>query len=187
MANETQQTLHTPQSSTGTAQSMKSIMDAYKTQAKIPLYDENSAMSAGAANENVGVTGKNIPLSMLRPSQTPVQSIDENGNVIRQRPSRGQIAREVESYGDIANAYRKMNGQAPVDEGYADDADDADGAETTPTATSALDGVKRFEAEYVEDIPEDEEGLLGILELVINNARANLEMLESLYVALGGE
>ena len=184
MANETQQTLHTPQSSTGTAQSMKSIMDAYNTQAKIPLYDENSAMSAGAANENVGVTGKNIPLSMLRPSQTPVQSIDENGNVIRQRPSRGQIAREVESYGDIAKAYRKMNGQAPVDEGYADD---ADGVETAPTTQSGLDGVKRFEAEYVEDMPEDEEGLLGILEVAINNARANLEMLESLYVALGGE
>jgi len=33
-------------------------------------------------------------------------------------------------------------------------------------------------------MPEDDEGLLEILELAIRNARANLEMLESLYAAL---
>ena len=102
--------LHVPQSKSGSAlnsQSVKSIMDAYKTQSKIQLYDESSAQSQGAGNENIGVTGRNIPLSMLRPSANPVQDVDENGNIIvRQRPSRGRMLQEAEAYGDIAKAYK---------------------------------------------------------------------------------
>ena len=113
--------LHVPQSKSGSAlnsQSVKSIMDAYKTQSKIQLYDDNSAQSQGADNENIGVTGRNIPLSMLRPSANPVQDIDENGNIVisQRRPSRGRMLQEVEAYGDIAKAYRAMKGINDDDE-----------------------------------------------------------------------
>lgn len=156
-------------------------MDAYRTQSKIQLYDDSSSQTAGAQNESVGVTGRNIPLSMLRPSANPVQNIDENGNPVMQRPSRGRILQEVQSYGDIAKAYNAMRGIEEADE------DEGEYGETEAhkgRTNADLSKVKRFEADYVEDMPDDDEGLLGILELAINNARANLEMLESLYAAL---
>lgn len=189
--------LHVPQAKSSSAlnsQSIKSIMDAYKTQSKIQLYDDNSAQSQGAGNENIGVTGRNIPLSMLRPSANPVQDVDENGNIIvRQRPSRGRILQEAEAYGDITKAYKAMRGIDDNEEAreiYDDDIEEYN-EEETPIKIAAprpryrdISSVKRFEADYIEDIPDTDEGLLEVLELTINNARANLEMLESLYAAL---
>ena len=185
--------LHVPQSKSGSAlnsQSVKSIMDAYKTQSKIQLYDDNSAQSQGAGNENIGVTGRNIPLSMLRPSANPVQDIDENGNIIvsQRRPSRGRMLQEAEAYGDIAKAYKAMKGIDDNDE-EQEQWNDNEAAEDYNIAASHprnkdLSSVRRFEAEYMEDMPDTDEGLLEVLALAINNARANLEMLESLYAAL---
>lgn len=184
--------LHVPQSKSGSAlnsQSVKSIMDAYKTQSKIQLYDDNSAQSQGAGNENIGVTGRNIPLSMLRPSANPVQDIDENGNIVisQRRPSKGRMLQEAEAYGDIAKAYRAMKGINDDDE----EQEQEDYDETIEDYNIAprprnkdLSSVRRFEAEYIEDMPDTDEGLLEVLALAINNARANLEMLESLYAAL---
>ena len=86
---------------------------------------------------------------------------------------------EVRTYGDIAKAYNAMRG---VDEGEEDETMEIDDNGSTPSTD--LSKIKRFEADYVEDMPNDDEGLLEILELAINNARANLEMLESLYAAL---
>lgn len=181
-------TLHVPQSKASfSSQSMKEIMDAYKTQSKIQLYDDSSSQTAGAQNESVGVTGRDIPLSMLRPSANPIRDIDENGNPVMQRPSRGRILQEAQSYGDIARAYNSMRG---IEEDNGDDEEDYGGEEYEIPAhegrskNADLSKIKRFEADYVEDMPDDDEGLLGILELAINNARANLEMLESLYAAL---
>lgn len=176
--------LHVPQSKSGSAlnsQSVKSIMDAYKTQSKIQLYDESSAQSGGAASENIGVTGRNIPLSMLKPSANPVQEMDENGNPVMRRPSRGKILQEAESYGQIAKAYRSMNG-------IVDDDEEDEGEEPSFRLPQRdLSSVKRYEAEYIEDMPDTDDGLLEVLELAIKNARANLEMLESLYAALSLE
>jgi hypothetical protein len=184
--------LHVPQSKSGSAlnsQSVKSIMDAYKTQSKIQLYDDNSAQSQGAGNENIGVTGRNIPLSMLRPSANPVQDIDENGYMVvnQRRPSRGRMLQEAEAYGDIAKAYKTMKGIDDDDEeqehgNYDETVEDYNVAQRPRNRD--LSSVRRFEAEYMEDMPDTDEGLLEVLALAINNARANLEMLESLYAAL---
>jgi hypothetical protein len=164
-------------------------MDAYKTQSKIQLYDENSAQSQGAGNENIGVTGRNIPLSMLRPSANPVQDIDENGYMVvnQRRPSRGRMLQEAEAYGDIAKAYKTMKGIDDDDEeqehgNYDETVEDYNVAQRPRNRD--LSSVRRFEAEYMEDMPDTDEGLLEVLALAINNARANLEMLESLYAAL---
>ena len=196
MSSPSTENLHVPQSKSGSAlnsQSVKSIMDAYKTQSKIQLYDDNSAQSQGAGNENIGVTGRNIPLSMLRPSANPVQDVDENGNIIvSQRPSRGRMLQEAEAYGDIAKAYKAMKGitDDEEDEGQYEEDIEEYNEEGTPIKIAPrqryrdLSSVKRFEAEYMEDMPDTDEGLLEVLELAINNARANLEMLESLYAAL---
>ena len=188
MADNIQQggNLHVPQSKSSSAfssQSVKDIMDAYRTQSKIQLYDDSSSQTAGAQNESVGVTGRNIPLSMLRPSANPVQNIDENGNPVMQRPSRGRILQEMQSYGDIAKAYNSMRGIEEADENEGEYGGTEVQAHKGRT-NADLSKIKRFEADYVEDMPDDDEGLLGILELAINNARANLEMLESLYAAL---
>ena len=80
MSSSSTENLHVPQSKSGSAlnsQSVKSIMDAYKTQSKIQLYDDNSAQSQGAGNESIGVTGRNIPLSMLRPSEAAKASVSK--------------------------------------------------------------------------------------------------------------
>lgn len=179
---QTSENLHVPQAKSGSAlnsQSIKSIMDAYKTQSKIQLYDDNSAQSQGAGNENIGVTGRNIPLSMLRPSANPIEDVDESGNrVLRQRPSASRILQEAQSYGEIAMAYKTMNGMK-------DNEDESEKSESEIRFPKRdLSSVKRFEAEYMEDMPDTDEGLLEVLALAINNARANLEMLESLYAAL---
>ena len=194
MSSSSTENLHVPQSKSGSAlnsQSVKSIMDAYKTQSKIQLYDDNSAQSQGAGNENIGVTGRNIPLSMLRPSANPIQDIDENGNIVvsQRRPSRGRMLQEAEAYGDIAKAYKAMKGiDDDGDEEYDENLEyDEEG---TPIRIAPrprhkdLSSIRRFEAEYMEDMPDTDEGLLEVLALAINNARANLEMLESLYAAL---
>jgi len=182
--------LHVPQSKSGSAlnsQSVKSIMDAYKTQSKIQLYDDNSAQSQGAGNENIGVTGRNIPLSMLRPSANPVQDIDENGNIVvsQRRPSKGRMLQEAEAYGDIAKAYKAMKGIDDGDEEQDNYDETIEDYNVAPRPRNRdLSSVRRFEAEYMEDMPDTDEGLLEVLALAINNARANLEMLESLYAAL---
>lgn len=187
MSSSSTENLHVPQSKSGSAlnsQSVKSIMDAYKTQSKIQLYDDNSAQSQGAGNENIGVTGRNIPLSMLRPSANPVQDIV----VSQRRPSRGRMLQEAEAYGDIAKAYKAMKGIDDDNEeqeqgNYDETVEDYNIAAPRPR-NKDLSSVRRFEAEYMEDMPDTDEGLLEVLALAINNARANLEMLESLYAAL---
>ena len=79
--------------------------------------------------------------------------------------------------------------RATFDYVYEEDIDD-DGeyyeeeSDIPSSSRSNLSNIRRFKADYVEDMPEDDEGLLEILELAIRNARANLEMLESLYAAL---
>jgi hypothetical protein len=176
--------LHVPQSSGGmTSQAIKDIMAAYKTQSKIQLYDESSSQSTNAQNESIGVTGRDIPLSMLRASPENACSADNPSSPAAPRPhgrpSRGRMLEEVRTYGDIAKAYNAMRG---VDEGEEDETMEIDDNGSTPSTD--LSKIKRFEADYVEDMPNDDEGLLEILELAINNARANLEMLESLYAAL---
>ena len=193
MSSSSTENLHVPQSKSGSAlnsQSVKSIMDAYKTQSKIQLYDDNSAQSQGAGNENIGVTGRNKPLSMLRPSANPVQDIDENGNIVvsQRRPSRGRMLQEAEAYGNIAKAYQAMKGIDDDNEeqeqgNYDETVEDYNIAAPRPR-NKDLSSVRRFEAEYMEDMPDTDEGLLEVLALAINNARANLEMLESLYAAL---
>lgn len=195
MSSSSTENLHVPQSKSGSAlnsQSVKSIMDAYKTQSKIQLYDDNSAQSQGACDENIGVTGRNIPLSMLRPSANPVQDIDENGNIVvsQRRPSRGRMLQEAEAYGDIAKAYKAMKGidddneEQEQEQGNYDETVEDYNITTPRPRNKDLSSVRRFEAEYMEDMPDTDEGLLEVLALAINNARANLEMLESLYAAL---
>ena len=162
--------LHVPQNAGSTAKSVRDIMAAYNSQSKIQLYDDSSAMS----NDGVeGVGGRNIPLAALRPRQV-VQ--DESGNPVAL--PRGRVMAEAKS---IASAYNRMRG-------VEEDGTEGEGFEL-PTATRRaknLAEVPRFKAEYMEDMPDSDEGLLEVLELAIRNARANLEMLESLYAALGG-
>ena len=158
--------LHVPQKAAGTAKSVRDIMAAYNSQSKIQLYDDSSAMS----NDGVeGVGGRNIPLAALRPRQV-VQ--DENGRPVPL--PRGTVMAETKS---IASAYNKMRGVEESDDEGLD-------LPTSPRRAKNLPEVPRFKAEYVEDMPETDEGLLEVLELAIRNARANLEMLESLYAAL---
>ena len=151
------------------------IMNAYNTQSKIQLYDESSALS----NDGIsGVSGRDIPLSALR---ARANATDESGNAISLPRSR--LVKEAESRKAIASAYNKMKGvdedESEYEGNYGEESDDMDEAPVRD-----LSGIKRFHADYVEDMPEDDEGLLEILELAIRNARANLEMLESLYAAL---
>ena len=80
-------------------------------------------------------------------------------------------------------AYRQMKG---IDESD-DDEETIDLPQTTVRRGRDLSGVVRREAEYMEDMPDDDEGLLEVLALAIKNAKANLEMLMSLYAALSGE
>ena len=175
---DSNENLRVPQSNVNkslTHQSVRDIMNAYSTQSKIQLYDDSSAMSN---NDVSGVGGRDIPLSALRPKQTTFT--DESGNVIPIPKSR--LAEESQSRKDIASAYRRMKGIEESDE----DADYVeDDYENAPRAKD-LSSIKRFSADYVEDMPDDDEGLLEILELAIRNAKANLEMLESLYAALSG-
>lgn len=164
-------TLHVPQSKSGISrQSINDIMNAYKSQSKIQLYDDSSAMS----NDDIsGVGGRDIPLSALR--ARPLQSyVDENGNTVQVPKSR--FSEEADARHSIARAYNQMKG---IEE---EETEGGEYEEMIPRGE--LSGVPRFKASYVEDMPEDDEGLLGILELAINNAKANLEMLQSLYAAL---
>lgn len=171
--------LHVPQKNNSalTSQSVRDIMNAYKTQAKIQLYDDSSAMSN---DEVTGVGGRDIPLSALRARETVT---DESGNVITLPKSR--LAEEAESRRTIASAYNKMRGIEENEEDIDDDGEYYEEESDIPSSSrSNLSNIRRFKADYVEDMPEDDEGLLEILELAIRNARANLEMLESLYAAL---
>ena len=172
--------LHVPQKNNSalTSQSVRDIMNAYKTQAKIQLYDDSSAMSN---DEVTGVGGRDIPLSALRARETVT---DESGNVITLPKSR--LAEEAESRRTIASAYNKMRGIEENEEDIDDDGEyyEEEESDIPSSSRSNLSNIRRFKADYVEDMPEDDEGLLEILELAIRNARANLEMLESLYAAL---
>lgn len=172
--------LHVPQKNNSalTSQSVRDIMNAYKTQAKIQLYDDSSAMSN---DEVTGVGGRDIPLSALRARETVT---DESGNVITLPKSR--LAEEAESRRTIASAYNKMRGIEENEEDMDDDGEYYEEESDIPSSSrrNNLSNIRRFKADYVEDMPEDDEGLLEILELAIRNARANLEMLESLYAAL---
>ena len=163
-------------------------MAAYNTQSKIQLFDDDSANSEGARNNLAGVSAKNIPLAALRPNADAGQ-IFSNQNI--SRPSKNNLRQEIVAYKDIGEAYKKMKGIEEEDDSsergdregeYEDDDEKIE----IPKGMRARDlsGVKRFEASYVEDMPDSDEGLLEVLELAIRNARANLEMLESLYAAL---
>lgn len=172
------QSLHVPQAKSSiSTQSVRDIMAAYNTQSKIQLYGDDSAQSANAQNESIGVTGKDIPLSMLRP-RTPQMTMNENGQPVMAKPSRNRIAQEVAAYGNIANAYKQMNGIT--------ENEDDDMLYEQPNQPANLSQIKKFQASYVEDMPDTDEGLLEILKLTIDNAKANLEMLQSLYAALSG-
>ena len=165
------QSLKVPQKGAGilTGQAVKDIMTAYSSQSKVRLYEDEDAMNGDLS----GVKGKNIPLEALRPSR-PV--VDGDGNVVESFRGRNLM----QGAGDIANAYRQMKG-LPTDDG--EEGIPMEGLET-PRRAKDLSGIERFTAEYVEDMPNDDEGLLEILALAIRNAKANLEMLESLYAAL---
>lgn len=152
--------------------SVNDIMNAYKSQAKVQLYDDSSAMENNGLE---GVTGKDIPLSALRPWQTIV---DDSGNIVR-IPQSGRV--DMSECGNIAKAYNRMRGLE--ESGDMEDDIPYEGER----AEGGLREVKRFKADYVEEMPEDEEGLLGVLELAIRNAEANLGMLKSLYISLGGD
>ena len=161
--------LTVPQSKTSfTKQSVNDIMEAYKSQSKIQLYDDSASSTEQGLN---GVKGRDIPLSALRPNQQQT-FVDEDGNVKRRTMSKSRIAADAEAYGDITNAYRKMNG-LPV--------------ENAVKRAKDYSSIPRTEAQYVEDMPETDEGLLEILALAIRNAKANLEMMESLYAMLSGD
>ena len=171
-------TLHVPQAKSSISrQSINDIMNAYNSQSKIQLYDDSSAMS----NDDIsGVGGRDIPLSALRPkAQKPKTFVDENGNLMQSVPSKTRLSEDVEAQRSIRQAYNRMRG---IEEGESEGEEDGEYEEMIPRG--GLSDVPRFKASYVEDMPEDDEGLLGILELAINNAKANLEMLQSLYAAL---
>lgn len=147
-----------------TKQSIKDIMAAYNSQSKIQLYGDDSAMSSDSVD---GVGGRDIPLSALRAKETVT---DENGNVV-QVPGARRRAVTADDAREISKAYGRMKGIETPDE------------EPLPNDLRFED-VPRFKASYVEDIPDTDEGLLDVLKLAIDNARANLEMLEALYAAL---
>lgn len=162
--------LHTPEAKSFTT-GVNDIMKAYNTQSKIQLYDDDSALSN---NEMSGVQGRNIPLSKLRPHQP--YECQEDGSTA---PSKSRMAEDLEARNSIMKAYRRMNG---VEETEEDGYDEETYSNQSPS--DRISNVKRFKAGYIEDMPESDEGLLDVLELTIRNARANLEMLESLYAAL---
>lgn len=172
------QQLTVPQAKTSfTKQSVNDIMNAYNSQSKIQLYDDSSASTGNGLD---GVKGRDIPLSALRPKQP--QSYDGEGKPVFS-VSKSRIAQDAQAAKDIMKAYNRMRG--------VDEADDGEEMLNLPSTTARrgrdLSGVVRREAEYMEDMPDDDEGLLEVLALAIKNAKANLEMLMSLYAALSGE
>lgn len=168
-----------------TSQSIRDIMNAYNSQSKIQLYDDSSATAENGGGDISGVRGRNIPLAALRPRQTtPCEETDENGNV--RQAYRSRLAEDATARQDIMKAYNQMRGieeetedAAEGGEEYMDGLDDGQ-----PTRASDISSVPRFKADYIEDMPDDDEGLLDVLALAIRNAKANLEMLQSLYAAL---
>lgn len=152
-------------------------MNAYNSQSKIQLYDDSSASTGQGLD---GVKGRDIPLSALRPKQA--QAYDNEGRPVFS-VSKSRIAQDAQAAQDIMKAYRQMKG---IDESD-DDEETIDLPQTTVRRGRDLSGVVRREAEYMEDMPDDDEGLLEVLALAIKNAKANLEMLMSLYAALSGE
>ena len=172
------QQLTVPQAKTSfTKQSVNDIMNAYNSQSKIQLYDDSSASTGQGLD---GVKGRDIPLSALRPKQA--QAYDNEGRPVFS-VSKSRIAQDAQAAQDIMKAYRQMKG---IDESD-DDEETIDLPQTTVRRGRDLSGVVRREAEYMEDMPDDDEGLLEVLALAIKNAKANLEMLMSLYAALSGE
>ena len=172
------QQLTVPQAKTSfTKQSVNDIMNAYNSQSKIQLYDDSSASTGQGLD---GVKGRDIPLSALRPKQA--QAYDNEGRPVFS-VSKSRIAQDAQAAQDIMKAYRQMKG---IDE--SDDGEETiDLPQTTVRRGRDLSGVVMREAEYMEDMPDDDEGLLEVLALAIKNAKANLEMLMSLYAALSGD
>ncbi|MBR2681555.1 MAG: hypothetical protein IKE23_12570, partial [Exiguobacterium sp.] len=146
----------------------------YKSQSKIQLYDDNASSTEQGLS---GVKGRDIPLSALRPNQHQT-FVDENGEVKSRPLSKSRIAADAEAYDDISKAYRKMNGLPEEKESTLS---------TNARRAKDLSSVPRNEAQYMEDMPDSDEGLLEVLALAIKNARANLEMMEALYAALSGD
>lgn len=167
-----------------TSQSIRDIMNAYNSQSKIQLYDDSSATAENGGGDISGVKGRNIPLAALRPRQTPCEETDENGNV--RQAYRSRLAEDAMARQDIMKAYNQMRGIEEETEGAAEGGEEyMDGLDDRqPTRALDISSVPRFKAEYIEDMPDDDEGLLGVLALAIRNAKANLEMLQSLYAAL---
>lgn len=146
--------------------SYNSIMDAYNSQSKISLIDPTESTSNDGLD---GVKAKDIPLSALRPRAQV--STDESGKPVY---SKGDIKADCERRADIAKAYRKM-------QGYSDE--EIEAMSESPI-NNRLNQVQEAEVNYIEDVPDDTEGLLHYLETIIQNTKANLEMMESLYAAL---
>lgn len=172
------QQLTVPQAKTSfTKQSVNDIMNAYNSQSKIQLYDDSSASTGNGLD---GVKGRDIPLSALRPKEP--QSYDNEGRPVFS-VSKSRVAQDAQAAQDIMKAYNRMRG--------VDEANEGEEMLNLPSTTARrgrdLSGVVRREAEYMEDMPDDDEGLLDVLALAIKNAKANLEMLMSLYAALSGE
>lgn len=169
------QHLTVPQSKSSiTKQSVNDIMEAYKSQSKIQLYDDNASSTEQGLS---GVKGRDIPLSALRPNQHQT-FVDENGEAKSRPLSKSRLAADAEAYGDISKAYRKMNGMPE---------DDMVSVPSNIRRAKDLSSVPRNEAQYMEEMPDSDEGLLEVLALAIKNARANLEMMEALYAALSGD
>lgn len=176
MADNQTSNLRVPQAKSSISrQSINDIMNAYNSQSKIQLYDDSSAMS----NDDIsGVGGRDIPLSALRPKAQESQTfVDENGNLVQSVPSKTRISEDIDARRSITQAYNHMRGIEETDDVAEED-------EYNGVPSRDLSDIPRFKASYVEDMPEDDEALLEILELAINNAKANLEMLQSLYAAL---
>lgn len=170
------ESLHTPEAKSFSS-GMNDIMKAYNSQSKVTI-----GMSEIDKDGNITAT-KDIPISALRPNQP--DSTDENGQPAY---SKSRLQKEAEQYDSIRAAYNKMNGVEESEE----DEDDFEFEEDDEGETSEEDNllkfkknmVRKFVGNYIEDIPDSDEGLLYVLETIINNARGNLEMLESLYAAL---
>lgn len=143
--------LHVPMSKP--AKTGNSILDAYNSQSKIPLYDESSAMSS---NDISGVKGRDIPLSALRPNQPTGYS--EDGRPVY---SKSRLAEEADKRVDIASAYNKMNGIDDMDQ----DIDDGD-IEYNPDADGDI-------LAYLEEIIRNTEKNLSIIKKIYSDLAAN--------------
>lgn len=141
--------LHVPMAKP--AKTGNSILDAYKTQSKIPLYDDSSAMSSMDIS---GVKGRDIPLSALRPNQ-PIGYANDGQPIY----SKNKLAEEAKMRSDITSAYRKMNGIEDLKQG---------------------DAKQDYNSDIIPDELLNDD-ILNYLETSIRNTEQTLAMLKSIY------